>query len=252
MKKQKIKFLYLDLENSPSIGYVWAKYQTDVISFQKEWYVMSFAYKWEGDKTKVKALPDYQTYKIDPTDDSELVRELWEIMDEADVICGHNVDRFDIRKIQTRFLYHGLGLPSSFKTVDTLKIARKMLLMNSNKLDHLAQYLGIGEKIDTGGFKLWIDCMSGDKKAWKLMKEYNKHDVDLTEKVYKELRPFINNHPNANLYNGTTHSCPNCGSSDVQKRGYNYTRIGKRSRLQCVSCGAWSQGELVKTDVTVR
>jgi DNA polymerase elongation subunit (family B) len=252
MSKNKTKILYLDIENSPNLSYTWGKYDQDVIDFKQEWYIMSFAYKWDGEKVRVAALPDYKAYKKDRTDDAELVEDLWHLLDEADVVIGHNVDRFDLRKINTRFLAHGLTLPSSYKTVDTLKVARKMFLMNSNKLDHLAKYLGLGEKVHTGGFSLWLECMGGDMKAWAKMKLYNQHDVTLTEKVYKKLLPFITNHPNTNLYNGTTHNCPSCGSSKVQKRGHSVTRVGKRDRFQCQSCGSWSQGEIIKTEVALR
>lgn len=209
---------------------------------------MSFAYKWDGGTTKVRALPDYDTYKTDRTDDRELVEELWHLLDRADVLCGHNIDRFDIRKINARFLYHGLTLPSSYKTVDTLKVARKMFMLNSNKLDHIGKLLGIGKKVDTGGFGLWLDCMAGKASAWKLMKEYNKHDVDLTEAVYLAMRPFITNHPNANLYNGTNHSCASCGSNNLQKRGYLVTKVAKYQRWSCQDCGSWSTGEKIVHD----
>lgn len=207
--------------------------------------MMSFAYKWEGKSTQVKALPDYALYKKDSTNDRELVKELWGIIDEADIIIGHNIDRFDLRKINARFLYHGLTLPSSYKTVDTLKVARKMFMLNSNKLDHIAKHLGIGEKVDTGGFGLWLECMAGVKSAWDLMKKYNKHDVDLTELVYKKLRPFSPNHPNLNVIKGTTHDCPTCGSHSTQKRGFHLTKVGKYQKYQCQACSSWSTGEKI-------
>lgn len=240
----KAKIVYLDIENSPNLGYIWGKYEQDVIEFKKEWYMMSFAYKWEGESTQVMALPDYALYKKDTTNDKELVKEVWKIIDAADIIIGHNIDRFDLRKLNARFIYHGLPLPSSYKTVDTLKVARKMFMLNSNKLDHIAKYLGIGSKVDTGGFGLWLACMDGDESAWKLMKKYNKHDVDLTEKVYKKLRPFTTNHPNINVIQGTSVACPSCGGA-TQKRGFTITKVGKYQRHQCQTCSSWSTGEKV-------
>lgn len=247
--KDKAVIVYLDIENSPNISYTWqGMYEIDVIAFKEEWHMMSFSYKYEGKTTQVKALPDYSLYKKEPNNDRELVKELWSILDGADIVIGHNVDRFDIRKINSRFLYHGLSLPSTYKTVDTLKVARKMFMLNSNKLDHLAKHLGIGTKVDTGGFQLWLDCMAGNRGAWALMKKYNKHDVDLTEKVYKKLRPFTTNHPNLNVIQNTTHNCSSCGASHIQKRGYLITKTGKYQRYQCQSCASWSTGEKIKQD----
>jgi hypothetical protein len=44
-------------------------------------------------------------------------------MDEADIICAHNGDAFDIKKINSRLITNGFKPPSPFKTIDTLKAA---------------------------------------------------------------------------------------------------------------------------------
>ena len=41
--------------------------------------------------------------------------------------------------------------PSPYKTIDTLKIARKYFGFNSSKLDDLGRVLGAGEKVRHGG-----------------------------------------------------------------------------------------------------
>ena len=247
-KQKNTKLVYLDVETAPNVSYTWGMYEQNVIAFQQEWYMLSFSWKWEGGRSKVRGLDDYKTFKKDKSDDKELVREIWNILDSADIVVGHNIDRFDIRKINARFLHHGFNLPSTYKTIDTLKIARKMFMLNSNKLDHIARLLGLGKKVTTGGFDLWLGCMAGEKKAWRLMKKYNRQDVDLTDSVYKKLRPYITSHVNRNLLDGTTHNCPSCSSSNVQKRGYSITRVGKYQRWQCQDCSAWSQGEKINKD----
>ena len=129
----KSRVLLFDIENSPNIGYVWGKFEQDVIDFQKEWYMLSFAYKWLGDKTvKAFSLPDFKSYKKDKTDDKELLKELWKLLDEADVVVGHNSNSFDIRKTNARFIANGFTKPSPYKTVDTLREARKTFFFNSN------------------------------------------------------------------------------------------------------------------------
>lgn len=250
-----MKTLLVDIETAPSLGYVWGKYQQDVLSFEKDWYILSFAYKWLGEKkTKAHSLPEYKTYKQDQEDDKLLCQELWKVMDEADVVIAHNGDRFDVRKSNARFVQHGFNPPSTFKTVDTLKVARKYFKFDSNRLNDLGSYLDVGQKVDVGSFNTWKKCMVGDKKAWKKMVTYNKKDVDLLEAVYLKLRPWMTNHPNANLYLDTMDSCPNCGKHTLQRRGYSYTRTGKFQRYQCTSCGAWSKGENINTlrEVVVR
>ena len=253
----KNKILIFDIENSPNLSYVWGRYEQNVIADEREWNMLSFAYRWLGDrKVKAFSLPDFPGYKKDRNNDTALIMELWNLLDEADIVIGHNVDRFDVRKTNARFLSAGLTPPSPYKTVDTYKLAKKYFFLNSNKLTDLATYLGVGKKVETGGFDLWLGCMSGDKKSWKKMVEYNKHDVELTEKVYLKLRPWMNTSPNQNLYQGTTHSCPICGQDSLQKRGWAYTRVNKYQRYQCVGdkgCGGWSTGERIEIDkVTVK
>ena len=223
------KVLLADLETSPNLAYVWDKYEQDVIAFEKERELISFAYKWLGDK-KVKSLC------LGETTSKTLVESLHALFNEADVIVAHNGDQFDIKMANAFFIKQGLPPPSPYKTIDTLKIARNKFRFNSNKLNDLGQYLGLGEKIDTGGFKLWLKCLKGDKKAWKLMKKYNENDVLLLERVYKKLVPWSANTPPISL--GFT--CPACGSSHLQQRGWNINKVFMSKRLQCQNCGKWS------------
>ena len=247
MGKQYIgsKVLLFDIENSPNLAYVWGKYDQNVIEFQQEWYILSFAYKWLGEKTvHAYSLPDFKTYKKNKISDKELLKKLWELLDEADVVVGHNSNSFDIRKTNARFLINGMSCPSPYKTVDTLREARKYFFFNSNKLTHLTECLGVGTKVETGGFTLWLQCMAGDMKAWKKMVKYNKHDVVLLEKLYLLLRPWIQNHPNRALMDEKERSCPTCGSSKVIKQGFAYTRVSTYQRWQCKNCGSYSQSRI--------
>lgn len=234
----------MDIETMANLGYIWGKYEQNVIRFKENWYIITFAWKWlDEDKTSVIKLPDYTSYKKNKSNDKELVKKIWELFDEADIVIGHNSDEFDIKKINSRFLTHGLPPPSPYKTIDTKKVAKRYFRFDSNKLDDLGEYLDLGRKIDTGGFDLWLGCVNDDTNSWKNMAAYNKQDVLLLEQVYLKMLPFITNHPNYNLYVGTTHQCPNCGSGKLQKRGFATTRTSKVQRWQCQDCGGWHQGD---------
>jgi hypothetical protein len=241
------KTLLIDIETAPSLGWVWQKWEANVIDFKKDWYILSFAYKWLDDK-KVTAvsLEDSPSYKKGSEDDKWLVKQLWQILDQADIIIGHNSDAFDLPKINTRFLTHGMQPPSPYRTVDTLKIARKVFRFDSNKLDDLGRYLGIGRKLPHTGFHLWQNCMKGDPAAWKLMRAYNSHDVELLEEVYFIMRPWDRNHPQVNQGLTVNEACPTCGSTKIQKRGFSYTLLRKKQRYTCLSCRRWFEGSAVK------
>jgi len=240
MRLPTAKILFLDIETAPSLGWTWGKWQQDVIDFKQDWYILSFACKWLSDKkVRTFGLIDYPGYRKNLEDDHALVDDLWAVLDEADIVVGHNLDSFDVRKTNARFLTHKLPPPRPYKTVDTLKIARRMFKFDSNKLDDLGRYLGIGRKLPHTGFHLWRGCMRGDAESWRIMKKYNKHDVELLAEVYIRMRPWAPVHPNVNQ---GQFACPKCGSADAQCRGFSYTLLRRKQRFQCISCHGWFEG----------
>lgn len=249
----RAKVLFFDIETMANLAWVWGKYEQDVIDFSQHWYILTVAYKWLGeDKIHAYSLPDFKGYKKDKKNDKELCRKLWELFNEADVVVAHNGDEFDIKKAQARFVQHEFKPPQPFKSVDTKKVAKRYFRFDSNKLDDLGAYLGIGRKMNTGGWELWEGCAVKDNPAsWKKMVLYNKRDVELLEKVYLALLPWINNHPNFNLYNGTIRSCPNCGGNHLQLRGFQVSRVSRYQRFQCQDCGAWSQGAVDRKETGI-
>jgi DNA polymerase elongation subunit (family B) len=241
------KILLFDIETAPSLGWVWGKWQTDVIEFDKDWHLLSFAWKWlDEKKINVLALPDFPGYDRNRECDKKLVTELWKLLSEADVVVGHNIDKFDIRKANARFVIHGLKPPSPYKTVDTLKLSRSKFKYDSNRLDDLGRYLGVGRKLPNTGKSLWLGCMSGDKRSWAMMRRYNAQDVALLERVYLKLRAWSTTHPNLSFFTRAD-SCPVCQSDELHRDGYRYLRTGKRQQFECESCGhRFTDGKLIK------
>lgn len=230
-----MKILIYDIESSPNLGYSWGKYEQNVLGFVRETYMLCYAYKWYGEQeTHVVALPDFPSYKKSKTDDKALVKSLWDLFNLADVIIAHNGDKFDIKYTNGRFLVHGLTPPTTYKTIDTLKVARNRFKLNSNSLNDLGALLKLGKKVETGGFDLWLGCMAGEKEAWEKMKEYNKQDVDLLELVYEKLRPWVKNHPNL-VFNSDRPACPYCQNETMWKLGTE--AFGTRQRWRCKQCG---------------
>lgn len=245
------KILYLDIENTPSLGYVWGMWDQNVIEMEQDWFMLSFAYSWNGGAPRVKALPDYKGYNKDKTNDKSLVLDLWRLLDSADVVIAHNADAFDIKKANARFLVHGLRPPTPYKTIDTLKIARRHFKFDSNRLDDLARQLGLGRKLATKGKNTWLGCMAGDEASWRLMKKYNKQDVKLGYDVYLALRPWATTHPNLSIFAGSDGVCPRCLAKKLQRRGTGHTLTTSYPRYQCTSCGGWSRGK-GEQKVTIR
>jgi DNA polymerase elongation subunit (family B) len=236
----KPKILLLDIETFPNVAYVWGMYEQNVIRLKEERCVAAFAAKWLHGPMVAKCIADYPGYKAESYDDKKLVKDLWKLFDEADIIVAHNGRAYDVKFCKARFIYHGLKPPSPFRTVDTLNVVRKIAKFNSNKLDDLARYMQIGKKMNTGGFSLWEDCINGDKDAWEKMLQYNKHDVRLLEQLYIKLLPWIDSHPNMTVFTDRA-KCAKCGSANVFYRGVTVAQTGKYRKFQCQDCGGWGQ-----------
>ena len=237
-----IRILTIDIETSPLIAYSWGPvYETNLIEVIDQTAVISYSAKWLGGKHITKGWPDYKGYKKGRLNDREIIKDIWRLLDEADIIVAQNGKRFDVKVMNARFLFHGLTAPSPYKIVDTLTEAKKYLRLPSYKLNDICNYYGIGGKVEHEGWGLWKKCLRGDEKAWKRMLKYNKHDVVLTEKLYLLLLPFIK-HPDRNIIEGTRGKCPSCSSEKLIKRGYAMVKGGSKAKLQCKNCGAWTQG----------
>jgi DNA polymerase elongation subunit (family B) len=239
-----MKILLFDIETAPAPAWIWALYNetTSMNMVQDYWYCLCWSAKWLGEKKVItSALPDYKLYKKEPKNDREVMKELWKLIDEADVIMAHNAVKFDVRKINTRFIKHGITPPSPYKTLDTLLEARKSFSFMSNRLNDLGTFLKVGAKIPTGGFSLWTECMEGNIKSWNKMVKYCKQDVVLLEKVYMKLLPYIKKHPNMSINGG---KCVKCGSDDVVKRGTVKTISTLLQRYRCKDCGGWSSQKI--------
>lgn len=172
------------------------------------------------------------------TSRKNMMLELWKLLDEADEVSGWNSDRFDIPIINKEFILLGMTPPSPYKKVDLMKTVKKNFRFASNKLQHVVEQLGIGSKLETGGFDLWVDCMKGDDEAWARMEKYNIQDTALLEQLYDKLRPWSTNMVNRSLVSGSL-VCPVCSSEDRQNRGTFTNGNGVYQRHVCKNCGKW-------------
>jgi hypothetical protein len=237
---------YIDIETAPITALAWTMFDTNLIHVIEPTYILCYAIKWMGQsRIRTRALCDYPGYAKNRITDKALAGDLWKDLDQADIVIAHNGDAFDVKKINSRLVVHGFSQPSPFRTIDTLKIARRNFKFDSNKLDNIGRYLDVGRKLPHTGKDLWIGCMNGDAKSWRVMRKYNAQDVALLERVYEKIKSWDKSHPCMTAYDGVK-GCPVCRSVDIQKRGFNVTKARKTQRIQCQSCGAWSVGDTIK------
>lgn len=239
------KILTLDIETSPNQGYAFNVWQNNMMPGQiiKPTYMLSWSAKFLGEK---KAY-----YRDDSMHDMH--SKLHELLAEADMIVTYNGDKFDMRHINREFVERGFPRPRPLASVDMLKVVKRMFCFPHNRLDYVCSVLMGETKLETGGFDLWPAFMAGDPKARKLMKKYNVKDVRLTEKLYKQLRGWIPNHPyivdtpDIIEDDDIEYQCGTCSSKNTTKAPRpRRTRCFLIRVYQCDDCGAWHDGKRKK------
>jgi DNA polymerase elongation subunit (family B) len=242
-----MKILIIDIETAPNIAHVWGLFKQNIAVNQlmESSYILCWAAKWLGKKEMFfKSIHDTTEYNM--------VKTMHELLEEADVVMHFNGASFDVPTLNNAFVEHGLAPPAPFKQLDILKTARAKFRLPSNKLEYVSRFLGVGRKVQHYGHELWVDCMKGDERAWKIMERYNKMDVRLLERVYNKLKPWIKTHPSHALYDDEL-KCNICKGKKLIKRGFAYTNVFKYQRYQCKKCGAWLRGRRsIKTDSFVQ
>lgn len=253
---QGLRIATLDIETTPILAYVWGLFKQFVGLNQivQDWSILSFSYKWLDEKRVHHHYTGGRGVKK-VRDDSELLKELWKVLDQADIIIAQNGVRFDVKKINARFIQAGMPPPSPYKVIDTMLAARSIAAFTSNKLAWLSEVLTNAPKDEHKnfpGFELWTECLADNPKAWAEMRKYNNQDIRATEEVYLKLRPYIIGHPNVAAYNDSNEvQCPKCGSIKLQQRGWAYTQSGAYRRYSC-ACGGWARSRYTLNTIAKR
>ena len=240
------KVLILDIETAPIRAYVWGIWQQNVglSQIQSDWFCLTWAAKWLfEDKVYSGKLKPKEVLE---QNDKRIIEGIWKLINEADIVIAHNGEKFDIPKLNTRFILNGLQPPLPYQQIDTLKHIRRQFGFTSNKLDYVNKLLNLERKKDTN-FELWENCMKGNANALSEMEEYNVQDVRILEETYLQIRAWIKPHPNMGLFilDEKEHRCPNCGSSELTEQGKNYnTTANVYTLMRCDNCGAASRKRL--------
>lgn len=242
-----MKILFLDIETSPNLAYVWGLFKQNVAINQLEssTEMMCFGARWYGEKKVI--------FKSVHHDGKEaMLQEVHRLLDEADVLVGWNSKAFDSKHLKRELLEAGMLPPSPYKEMDLMLAVKSQFKFPSNKLDYVAQTLGVGAKVQHSGFDLWRRCMAREPKAWAEMKKYQIQDVNLLIDLYEKLKPWIPNHPHRGLHDGVEDGCVVCASTNMQRRGVARSAAGTYQRFQCQDCGKWQRGPVAINKVVTR
>ena len=233
--KTQRKRLFFDIETSPNLGLFFEAGFKKNISYEsiiKERAIICICYKWE-DASEVHYL-NWDSQQCD----KKMLEKFVQVANLADEMVGHNGDNFDLKWIRTRCLLHKIPMLPNYVTIDTLKVSRQKFRFNSNKLDYIAQFLGMGKKIKTD-YSLWKNILlHKDKIAMDKMIKYCQKDVILLEKIFKQLAGHIEAKTHYGVIFGQDRvSCPECGSDDIYKSGVRTSASGLVKQIFiCKTC----------------
>ena len=191
-KRAKANILYIDLEVSKSLYFnygsrVPSQYLNTDDLFRPR-YIICWAASYVGSPVIWSECVTQKEAK--KWDDSRILPRLQELMASADLIAGHNVDKFDLKHANARFLLSSLEPVTDKKTLDTLKIARAKFAFESNKLDYVSQILGFRGKDDIRNSD-WLKIVtSGDERTLKKVNRYCKGDVKNGKNVLEKLMTY--------------------------------------------------------------
>jgi uncharacterized protein YprB with RNaseH-like and TPR domain len=235
------KVLLLDIETLPMEVFAWGTFDQNISldMIKTDWSILSFSAKWLGAPEKEVMYFDTKNEK-DVRDDRKLLKIIHSLLEECDVTITQNGIRFDLPKLNARFIKHGMKPTSSFRNIDTLRIAKKNFNFTSNKLAYMTEMLCTKYKkldhSDFSGFKLWNECMKGNPKAFESMKKYNMYDVLSLEELYLKLAPWDKT-IRWSVFNENLEERCSCGSTDIKKNGFIYSNSAKQQRYTCRDCG---------------
>lgn len=244
MSKNKPKILIYDIETAPLLSFTWGIWNQDIPlnMIEKDWFILSWSAKWLGDPdSKIMYMDQRNAKNIE--DDTKLLKGIWKLLDEADIVITQNGKSFDEKKLNTRFILNGMKPPSPYEHIDTKRIATRKFAFTSNKLEYLTNKLCDKKKSKHKkfpGFELWKECLKGNKEAFKEMEHYNKMDVLSLEELYKKLQPWAKE---ANFMNITEQVQCSCGNTKLVKYGTRVIKSGKYQMYLCNSCGSRYRGK---------
>lgn len=197
----------------------------------------------------------------------KMMTAAFNLLSEADIVITWNGDRFDMQWFEAEFVRLGLGRPMPYKSVDLIKTEKRWFKAGhmSMKLDWSSRMILGDRKVPHGGADLWHDIRYGTRSeqraAEKLMKRYNIHDTELTERLFDHHLPYIN--VNLALYaqneDGLLH-CVKCNGTNLKKDGQKYhaTNAGLYQMWRCKgseanpNCRATSRGKRLTSTTELR
>lgn len=242
MSTRKLDVLLFDIEVSPAVSFTWnatPKYLPEYMFIEQQ-YVICWSAQWLNGGPVIS---DRVTPQEAATgDDSRVVSSLIELMNQADLVAGHNAKNFDAKWVRGQAWLRGLEVPRDVQVIDTLALAKRSFRLPHNSLDALLKRKLGTEKHHTN-FSWWSDIYFSAKaedwekceKAISRMSRYCANDVRQNVKLLRSMKPYVRGLPR--LVDSNDPVCPTCGGKNLTKNGKRYTKAFTKQEWLCKDCG---------------
>lgn len=241
-EKKGPRVLIYDIETAPLLGYCWSLWDNNIglNQIHSDWHVLSWAAKWMGEEdVYYQDQRDVQNVE----DDKQLLQGIWKLLDECDFVITQNGKKFDQKKLNARFVIHGMKPPSTYRHIDVLQIAKSQFGFTSNKLQYMTETLCKKYKksghAKFSGFELWSECLRGNLEAWTEMENYNILDILSLEELYLIISPWDAKLPNFDVYDDEPSD-----NEEWVKEGFVYSNLGKYDRYRNTVTGQQRRGNV--------
>ncbi len=131
---------------------------------------------------------DFDNWNFDKRITKSIINE----MKKYNILYTYYGSRFDIPFIRSRALKYHLSFPIQNQIIhrDLYYIIRNKLALPNNSLRAVTHFLGINGKTDLSS-DMWTKAAYGDRKSIKYILYHNIKDVEILEKLYIKVRPYM-------------------------------------------------------------
>lgn len=196
VSERQPNILYFDLEVSKSLYYSYGRKVhgewlrgADLVH---EYFIICWAASYM-DNNKVFSACVTPEQALNWTD-AEILAQLHDMLSSTEVIAGHNVNAYDLKRVNTRFILNGwkpitAANGKKKESYDSLAIVRAKFAFEDNSLDALSKRFGIDGK-DHITDDDWRAVLRGDGKTLQKVHKYCRGDVRNGKKLLRLFMPY--------------------------------------------------------------
>ncbi len=125
--------------------------------------------------------------------DKRVVFECVERLKQYETVITYFGTGFDVRWLRAKALHYNLDFPvyGTIKHLDVYYMVRRLLKLGRSSLESACDYLGIAGKTKIK-WDNWLAAMCrADAVALADIADHNKKDLEITERCFDRLRPFV-------------------------------------------------------------